>query len=258
MIADEDKANEYIYGYINTLTDEDEEKYLGSTFRVSFNNGTSFGPLYRCPVTSPHGPLERENGDIIWVGRTFSHDDSFRHTDTVCAFKIDIKNGSSEFLGAIDDIYIDGEKALSCEPHAIELPGGRLLTHIRVQQNNEKKTFTIFQSISDDGGKTWSKPIQLLEDLGGAPAHIIRHSSGALISAYGYRSMPYGIKVMISLDNGESWEKEHRLYTSDISSDLGYPATVELNDGTLLTVFYASPEKSSPNAIMQVKWKLEE
>jgi hypothetical protein len=78
---------EYRSAYLDYITPEDEEKYLGSTFRVSFNNGTSFGPLYRCPVTSPHGPLERENGDIIWVGRTFSHDDSFRHTDKVCDYK---------------------------------------------------------------------------------------------------------------------------------------------------------------------------
>ena len=62
---------------------------------------------------------------------------------------------------------------------------------------------------------------------------------------------------MISLDDGKTWDKDHYLYKNDVSSDLGYPSTVELSDGTLLTVFYATPEKGSPNLILQTKWKLE-
>jgi hypothetical protein len=43
--------------------------------------------------------------------------------------------------------------------------------------------------------------------------------------------------------------------------DLGYPSTVELADGTLLTVWYEgmqSPPRAVPQAVLrQAKWRLE-
>jgi len=115
--------------------------------------------------------------------------------------------------------------------------------------------------VSDDGGKTWTTPVPLIDGGHGTgvPAHIFRHSSGVLISAFSYRKAPYGIKLMISTDGGESWDtSDYRIYTSDVSSDLGYPSTVEMPDGTLLTVFYAKPDKDSPCVIMQQRWALEQ
>ena len=63
---------------------------------------------------------------------------------------------------------------------------------------------------------------------------------------------------MISTDGGESWDtSDYRIYTNTFSTDLGYPSTVELDDGTCLTVFYAKETASSPCVIMQQKWVLE-
>ncbi len=147
---------------------------------------------------------------------------------------------------------------LSCEPHAIELDDGTILCHIRVQTKKwSDRYFTTFQSLSHDGGRTWTEPVRLLDDCGGAPAHILRHSSGTLISVYGYRQFPYGIKAMFSHDGGRTWDTGHEIYTNEISGDLGYPATVELADGSLLTVFYAIPEQGGPAVIMQQKWRME-
>ena len=92
---------------------------------------------------------------------------------------------------------------------------------------------------------------------GGAPAHLIRHSSGALISVYEYRNYPFGIKAMFSYDGGKSWDTDHDIYTNEASWDLGYPSTVELNDGSLLTVFYAKASEDAPAVIMQQKWRFE-
>jgi hypothetical protein len=123
--------------------------------------------------------------------------------------------------------------------------------------------FTTYQSTSSDGGKTWTEPHRLLSKNGGATAHIIRHSSGVLISAYEKRrdpddeASPYGIKIMLSYDNGKTWDTDNWLYKTFVSTDLGYPATVELEDGSLLTVFYAHETEDSPAEIFQQKWKLE-
>ncbi len=254
-------VKEYVDGYLDISNEEDQDKYLGPTFRISNDCGVTFGDIHKCPVTSPHGPCELKDGTILWVGRMFSKDNAVNEGEEIRSYKVNL-DGSCEYLGAIESIEINGEKMLSCEPHAFALDDGTVICHIRVQsiRNTDlitSNTFTIFQSISQDGGKTWSKPEQILATRGGAPAHIMKHSSGVLISAYGYRDMPFGIKVMISTDNGKTWDVDHDIYKNEISPDIGYPATVELEDGSLLTVFYAIPENGMPAVIMQQRWKLE-
>ena len=61
---------------------------------------------------------------------------------------------------------------------------------------------------------------------------------------------------MISRDDGRTWEKDFVLVRNDVTADLGYPATVELKDGSLLTVYYAHPAKGEPAVILQQKWRI--
>ena len=184
--------------------------------------------------------------------------------DCICAYSICPENGETEYLGRVDDVFVDGVKQLSCEPYAFELDDGSLICHIRVQTpNGENKLFTTYQTTSDDGGRNWTKPERILSEFGGAPAHIMRHSSGTLISVYGFRgspitAKPYGIRAMFSRDEGKTWDTDHIIYTTDVSHDLGYPSTVELSDGSLLTVFYAKPKEGCPAVIMQQKWMFED
>lgn len=253
------RANEaYRLAYLDQIDGAEEARDLGSTFRISLDGGVTFGKIYKSPITSPHGPTELKGGSILWVGRTFSQNDSAMPNDCVCAYRVFPESGEMEYLGQIDNVVIDGERMLSCEPYAIELENGDILCHIRVQSAvSSKRYFSTYQSVSHDGGRSWTKPQPLLPKLGGAPAHIIRHSSGALISVYGFREAPYGIKAMLSLDDGETWDVDHEIYVNGVSSDLGYPSTVELSDGSLLTVFYAHPKEGAPAVIMQQKWRLD-
>ena len=248
----------YVDGYLDIVTDEDEKKYLGPTFRLSNDCGVTFGDIHKCPVTSPHGPCELADGSLLWVGRMFSDNDAVKEDECIKAYKVN-HDGSCEYVGCIENIYIDGEKQLSCEPHAIQLDDGTILCHIRVQNIGKSSiaggVFTTYQSVSNDNGKTWTKPEPLLDIKGGAPAHIMKHSSGVLISTYGYREAPYGVKAMFSCDNGKTWDVGHDIYVNGVSPDLGYPSTVEMHDGSLLTAFYACPAKDAPAIIMQQRWK---
>ena len=146
------------------------------------------------------------------------------------------------------------------EPHLVELPSGRLVLHIRVQGvHSEEQIFTICQSTSDDGGKTWTVP----QPTGaqGAPPHLLLHSSGALLCTYGKRvGDRTGIRVMISEDGAQSWEIDSILWEEDADrpykGDLGYTASVELANGDLLTVYYGVPNGEKTTSILWTRWRL--
>ncbi len=241
----------YINGYLDSVdAKKAEERFLGSTFVLSHDDTKTFSEVMRIPVTAPHGPTRMPDGSILYVGRKFSESDSVQEDDCIEAYKV-YPDGSYEKRGMIENIASD---LLSCEPHAIALADGTILVHIRVQNSEH---FTIYQSESHDGGMTFTKPHALLSQKGGAPAHLLELSDGTLISVYGYREEPYGIKMMYSIDKGKTWSVGHDIYTNDISPDLGYPASVELKNGDILTVFYAKEHEPGPAVIMQTVWRLE-
>ena len=78
-----------------------------------------------------------------------------------------------------------------------------------------------------------------------------------MISTFSHRSKPYGIWAIFSDDNGETWSKESVIFEGQDTDDLGYPSTVELDNGEMLTVFYTRENDYVPAVIMQQKWALD-
>ena len=247
------KDNDYVQRYIDTITPEDEKKYLGALFRISNDCGITFGEIHHSPITSPHGPIQLKNGTVIWAGTRFD--------DIFCGIEVrilDTESGETELIGKITS---SDKNVVLNEPHMVELPNGRLICHIRSENaelfhGGDETLFTVFQSVSDDGGRTWSEPEMLLDETGGAPPHLLLLKSGLLISAYGRRKPPYGIMVMVSADGGKTWKTDIPVCDNLATDDLGYPSTVELDDGTLVTVFYAAESENSPCNVYQQKWRL--
>lgn len=241
----------YIKAYLDTVSEEKEKDVLGSSFKISTDNGVTFGPKIKSPISSPHGPVELQNGEVIWVGTANMLE---QDSDKWCTeAHIIHPDGTMEKVGEIEHIYVDGKKKDFCEPYAMQLRNGKMICHLR-----EDKQFTLWQSTSDDNGRTWTKPVRILESYGGAPSHIIEHSSGMLICAYGYRSTkPYGLKVMFSKDQGVNWEDAMFLYQNYDSPDLAYPSTIELKNGNLLTVFYARAQEEPPSVVWQIEWNFD-
>ncbi len=246
------EGNEKYKAYINSYLDAVEKnvnrkKYLGSTYRISHDDGRTFGELMLMPVTCPHGPAAMPDGSLLYVGRKFSMNDDFRDGEKHLSCYRLFADGSYELLSEIENV---GTGLMSCEPHAVVLKNGKIVVHIRVQADG---VFTVYQCESYDGGKSFTVPHRLLSENGGSPAHII-DDNGTLISVYGYRCKPYGIRAMFSFDDGETWDTDNVILDGEVSADLGYPSSVVLSDGSILTVFYTHPDEESPAVITQVNW----
>lgn len=239
--------------YVNSISPKQEAEALGVLYRISHDCGETFGPILKAPVSSPHGPTVLNDGTVLWVGRRLGSHNS------IAAYVINTDTGEMTLRGemAIHNDDFDGLNFY--EPHAIQLPDGKMICHLRTQ-NSDESIFTLYQTVSLDNGVTWSKPRQIIRDDSGAPAHLFLHSSGTLITAFSHRLRPYGIWAVFSTDGGETWSDEAVIHNGYETDDLGYPSTIELDNGELLTAFYTrkSDADCDPAFIAQQKWAFEE
>jgi len=114
------------------------------------------------------------------------------------------------------------------------LPGGRLLAAARSESGHISTLF------SNDLGRTWSDLVQVTRD-GEHPADLTVLQSGRVLLTFGRRIRPMGCGLLLSDDGGQSWntDREALLAGDGIESgDLGYPSTVQLDDGGIVTVLY--------------------
>ena len=73
---------------------------------------------------------------------------------------------------------------------------------------------------------------------------------------YGHRRSPFGNQARLSSDQGRSWSGPMTI-SADGAGDLGYPSTVELADGSLVTVWYEKMQGSSHAVLRQARWTIE-
>ena len=140
------------------------------------------------------------------------------------------------------------------EGGTILLPSGRVLATLRYQRPTlpgdppdlEKKTASIapgwpykhvFIMHSDDGGKTWSTPRQLVSVFGQTFGYPAVQSDGTVIVTHDtrYGPGPSGCRAVISRDEGKTWEDEvyyldHTVFTGS------YAGSVVLDDDTVVTI----------------------
>jgi len=119
-----------------------------------------------------------------------------------------------------------------------DLGNGHILAVMRTTYTT--KPITLQQTESTDGGYTWSEP-RIITGDGEYPADVIRLNDGRLLLTYGRREPPHGVQAMISHDDGKTWDTEHKLFLGGDSStrDCGYPSSVQLDTGEVVTAYYA-------------------
>ncbi len=104
--------------------------------------------------------------------------------------------------------------------------------------------------VSEDDGKSWRHEGEL-SGREQHPGHIMRLADGRLLLSYGNRNdNPKGVDVRVSGDEGATWSEPWRVM--NWTGDGGYPSTVQLPDGNLLTAYYAQQIEGYANYHMGV------
>ena len=240
-------------GMIEAYSHLPADKLDGSSLlRISEDYGVTWSDSIRMPISAPHGPNKCADGSLIYLGLEYCSRGELPYK-CIALYKSFDSGYTWNKISIIDPPDWLTEDEFLDEPHVIELPTGRLVGAFRIE--GHKPSFTIGIAISDDSGKTWSDVVST--GVSGSPPHLMLHSSGALICSFGRREPPYSERAIVSYDGGKSWDEEYILDES-YSGDLGYPSTVELNDGSLMTVYYQRYKNDPKCSVLFTKWHLNE
>lgn len=228
-----------------------EQHTHGTFVKISSDGGKHWSERIQVPVTAPHGPVRRKDGKLLYFGKVFDWKDTETYPDgQICAAESRDGGKTWEKLGAVPEPEGVAYTQMH-EPHVVELPDGTLLGGIRV---HEPEGLAVYLTRSADGGKTWETPVSM--DICGAPPHFLLHSSGAVVMTYGCRKAPCGQRAKISYDGGMSWSEERTIGPESPDWDCGYPSSVELSDGSILTVYYQKYPGDAYNSILSTRWEL--
>jgi hypothetical protein len=228
------------------LNDADRKAELGEWIIRSTDGGKSWSTRIPTVVNSPHGPIQLKDGRLLYAGKKLWAEDK----------KIGVAESKDDGLTwqwLAEIPTRQGDKNAYHELHAVEATDGTLIAQIR--NHNEADKGETLQTESKDGGKTWTEPHCI--GVWGLPSHLLRLRDGRLLMSYGHRRKPFGNQARLSTDNGKTWGEPILLSGDGKGGDLGYPSTVELKDGTLLTVWYESMTEPKLAVLRQAKWRLE-
>ena len=218
---------------------------LGVLALRSVDGGRSFSAAADSLVNSPHGPIQLSDGRLLYAGK-----DLWRSERV--GFCLSEDDGESwRWLAELPTRDGDDPRQYH-ELHAVECTSGRLLVHIR--NHNRQNHRELLQSHSDDGGITWSDPAPI--GVWGLPSHLLRLRDGRVLCSYGYRREPFGIQARLSEDEGRTWSAPIVLSDDGASVDLGYPSTVQHDDGSLLTAWYEKLAESPLAVLRAADWTL--
>jgi hypothetical protein len=142
----------------------------------------------------------------------------------------------------------DGKVHSFGEVSAIRLDDGTLLASLR--HSGPEKVVEGFHDTmvvrSGDDGESWSRPARM---LGTAEVHVYLTElvDGRILATYSNYHLPFGVCAVMSEDGGRTWDLDHPIQLS-LSADhfLGWPVTLELPDGSLITSYAGTTYREQP------------
>lgn len=228
------------------VSPEERRKALGVWILRSTDSGLTWSTPVDSLVSSPHGPIVLSDGRLLYPGK-----DLWKGSSRVGVCESTDDGASWSWLGDVPERPGDRRQDYH-ELHGVEAPGGRIVVHIR--NHNRQNSRETLQTESVDGGRTWSRPRPI--GVWGLPSHLLRLRDGRLLMSYGHRRPPFGNQARVSEDAGRTWSEPMGVSEDGAGGDLGYPSTVQLTDGSLLTVWYELIEGSPRAVLRQARWEL--
>lgn len=215
--------------------------FEGSWSTISTDDGHTWSTPYRSH-DSVHGGIELKDGTLLLA--------SYRDQEgSIGVFKASTPDHPWQKIATIHSPQPDTIRL--AEPHILQLPSGRIIMMIRTvakPYNDLSDHCFLWETYSDDKGRTWTTPFKT--PLWGFPPHLLLVSDGRILCTYGYRRPPFGQRACISED-GIIWNQADEIILREdaLNKDLGYPASVELEPGIILTVYYQPDPATGPQRL---------
>jgi photosystem II stability/assembly factor-like uncharacterized protein len=189
----------------------------------------AWGSPYGKILTQPDGTmlLALYGGPVRTPGQKVADSDNsylYRSTDNGRTWKRYATIGASRF----------NETAL------LRLASGKLLAAMRSVKGE------LWLTDSSDNGKSWAEPRQLAPAKV-HPADLSLLPDSRVLLVTGYRVSPFGVRGLVGDREGRfDWQQRFVLVNDATNGDCGYPSSVILKDGRVLTVSYAVGSKDHP------------
>lgn len=241
----DDRLNSWLSVH-NRISEKERTNELGTWAIRSTDNGVTWSTRMDTLVNSPHGPINLADGRILYVGKKLWSDGQENGV-------VESRDDGQTWQWLTDLPVRDEDSGRNYhEWHAVETASGKIIAQVR--NHNKNNPDETLQCESLDGGKTWTKPHAI--GVWGLPSHLLRLENDWILMTYGHRRNPLGNQARISKDEGKTWSAPMIISGDGISGDLGYPSTVQLKDGTLVTVWYEKM-KDQPRCVLRMaKWCL--
>ena len=200
------------------------------------DTGIELGPL---EGGSPFGKIRDIDGTLYMPHWGLPDNPLMGHAEGTP--KIETATYPSYFLRSTDCGRSWGDPILVClggsEADFLVLPSGEWLFAARTDTEEATDTFH-----SSDAGRTWRHTTKAA-DANEHPPDLTLLGNGWVLMTFGHRHPPFGVQGIVSKDGGHTWDSRRLIFDDGLArADSGYPSTVRLDDGRLVTLFYAAGE----------------
>jgi len=218
------EAGEYIQFYVTSKDNGQTWSEKKLLYRGAVRGGSPFG---RIILLSDGSALMSMYGghDPDWQGAPTAEDVK---GSTMSAYVVSHDNGETW-----EDFTVVAPTGHN-EMTLLALSDQRLIAMCRTDGG------AVDQYDSSDGGRTWEGPKPVTQ-ASQHPPDVVRLASGKLLLVWGNRRAPLGVCSMVSEDQGQTWRYDDRVMLAWDSNngDCGYPSLVQLDDGTIVMLYYS-------------------
>jgi hypothetical protein len=198
----------------------------------------------------PFGNIQTGADGALRVA-AFSYNQSVTPRVDTCYTIVSRDGGSTWSVGSVLG------KPDANETDLLHLGAGKWLAAARNLGRGGERGHSTDIYASDDDARTWRR-IATPTDANQHPGDLLLLADGRVLFTFGDRRPGHlGVGAMISADRGRTWTAAAPLATGVRTRDSGYPSSVQLKDGTIVTGYYASQSQDYDGYQMSVvRWRL--